>query len=131
MEMSAEERAGGLAAAARVLRADLIFAAETIAAHNHVEIVEAPAAGSIMVELETPVGSFCLTEVVVTRCAVRVEQRHGWAAVLGWDDEASLAAAILDAQPEVAQPIAAAALGAEAGSRAAEMAAIAATRVER
>jgi alpha-D-ribose 1-methylphosphonate 5-triphosphate synthase subunit PhnG len=130
MAVTPEERAGGLAAAARVLRADLISAAETVAARNRVEIVEAPAPGSVMVELETPVGSFCLTEVVVTRCAVRVAGRQGWAAVLGWDDEASLAAAILDAEPAVAEPLATAALATEAGARAAEAAAIAATKVE-
>jgi alpha-D-ribose 1-methylphosphonate 5-triphosphate synthase subunit PhnG len=130
MAVFPEERSRGLAAAARVLRADLISAAETIAARNHVEVVEAPAPGSVMVELETPVGSFCLTEVVVTRCAVRVADNHGWAAVLGWDDEASLAAAIVDTQPEVADPLTTAALAAEAGARAAEAAAVAATKVE-
>jgi len=128
--LTPERRAEGLAAAARVARSELIAAAEGLVSRGHVEVVEAPAAGSLMVELETPAGSFCLTEVVVTTCTIRLDGRPGWAAVMGWDDEASLAAAIIDADPALADGVAEAAVAAEARAREDESAAIAATRVD-
>ncbi len=128
-ELSPERRSAGLAAAARGQRAELVALAEVVASRSRVEVVEAPAAGSIMVELDTPAGSFCLTEVVVTTCTVRVNDRAGWAALLGWDDEASLAAAILDAEPALADPLAAAALAQVASRHEEEALAVAATRV--
>lgn len=131
MALSPEDRSAGLAAAARVNRLELIAAAELVAARSAVRVVSAPAAGSVMVQLETPVGTFCLTEAIVTSCEVEVAEAVGWSAVLGWDDEASLAAAILDATPRDGDAIASAALAAEAAIRSIESAAVAATRVER
>jgi alpha-D-ribose 1-methylphosphonate 5-triphosphate synthase subunit PhnG len=127
--LSPEGRSAGLAAAARGQRAELVALAEVVASRSRVEVVEAPAAGSVMVELDTPAGSFCLTEVVVTTCAVRVDGRAGWAAVQGWDDEASLAAAILDAEPALADALAQSALAGVASRHEEEARAVAATRV--
>ena len=129
--LSPEDRSAGLAAAVRAERAAVVALAELVATRSRVDVVEAPAAGSVMVELETPAGSFSLTEVVVTTCAVRVDDRPGWAAVLGWDDEASLAAAILDAEPALADPLAEAAIARIAASHDEEARVVAATRVGR
>ena len=95
-----------------------------------VEVLEAPSAASVMVELQTPVGSFCFTEVVVTTARVEVAGREGWACVLGWDEEGALAAALLDAAPtpSVAQLVAGA-LSDEAADREAGARAFAATKV--
>jgi len=92
-----EDLSAGLAAAARVKRSELLDVAERIARGEQVSIVEAPAARSVMLELGTAVGSFCFTEVVVTTASVRVGRSFGWAAVMGFDQEAALAAALADA----------------------------------
>lgn len=97
--MTPERRSEGLAAAARVLRGELVERAEGIAAGQPCRVVEAPAPGSVMVELESPVGSFCFTEVVVTTARVEVDGTPGWACVLGFDEEGALAGALLDAMP--------------------------------
>lgn len=97
--MTPERRAEGLAAAARVLRPEMEAMAEAVAAGRSVEVVRAPAAGSLMLQLASPVGDFNLTEVAVTTAEVRVDGTAGWACVLGWDEEGALAAALLDATP--------------------------------
>ena len=94
--MSPEERAEGLAAAARVQRDALLALGNALADQHLIEVLNAPAAGSLVVELATEVGGFCLTEAIVTTASVRVDGRVGWASVAGWDDEAALAAAICD-----------------------------------
>jgi alpha-D-ribose 1-methylphosphonate 5-triphosphate synthase subunit PhnG len=87
----------GLAAAARVRRDELIALADDIARRHDVDVIEVPAPASMMLELESNVGSFCLTEVVVTTARVRIERNFGWGAVLGWDAEGALASALCDA----------------------------------
>lgn len=95
---SAKERlSAGLAAAARVKRLELLDIAERIAGSAQVAVLQAPSASSVLVELGTPIGAFCFTEVVVTTASVRVDQASGWAAVMGFDQEAALAAAVADA----------------------------------
>ena len=128
--MTAERRSAGLAAAARVAREELLDLAEATASEDAVTVVSAPAAGGVMIDVETHAGAFCACEVVVTTASVRVRETNGWACVLGFDREAALAAAILDARPDVAvETLAADALAREAAARAAEDAALAGTRV--
>ncbi|GEM_PF-3478668 len=97
IQMTPERRAEGLAAASRTRRTELVALAEEIARRSEIEIVEAPSAATLMVELESPAGRFCFTEVVVTYATARVNGRDGWACVAGWDEEAALAAALCDA----------------------------------
>lgn len=120
----------GLAAAARVRRAELIALADDVAEHAPVEVLDAPAAGSIMLELESSVGSFCFAEVVVTTARVRVDDRNGWGCVLGWDAEGALASALCDAvADERAARVARSALEDEARAREARLRAVAGTKV--
>lgn len=120
----------GLAAAARVRRAELIALAEEIAQQGGVEVSQAPAAGTIMVELDSSVGAFCFTEVVVTTARVRVARLDGWAAVLGWDAEGALASALCEAvADERAFDLARNALEDEAAAREDLLRAVAATKV--
>lgn len=120
----------GLAAAARVRRDDLLDLAEQLASSQAVAVVEPPRGGTVMVELESPVGPFCFTEAVVTTALVTVDEREGWGCVLGWDEEGALAAALLDAAgAEAAAQLAEAALEDERGARELTQRAVAATRV--
>ncbi len=96
--MSPELRSEGLAAAARVERDALLSLADEFARGAAVEVLDAPAAGSIIVRLSTAVGSFYFSEVVVTTARVRAGGGDGWGCVLGWDAEAALAAALCDAR---------------------------------
>lgn len=129
--MTPQRRAEGLAAAARTLRGELVEAAEQVARTAAVDLVSVPAAASVMLELSSPVGDFCLTEVVVTTAEVRIAGRSGWGCVLGFDEEAALAGAILDATPAAgADRLAERALALEADHAAAEARAVATTRVE-
>ena len=129
--MTPERRAEGLAAAARTLRTELVKRAEALAGAEAVEVTRSPAPGSVMLELASPVGDFCFTEVVVTTAEVRVDGRAGWSCVLGYDEEAALAAAILDASagPDV-EDLAGRALDAEARRASEEARAVASTRVD-
>lgn len=129
--MTPERRAEGLAAAARTFRSELVERAELVAGAEAVEVTRSPAPGSVMLELASPVGRFCFTEVVVTSAEVRVQGRAGWSCVLGYDDEAALAAAILDASPgpEV-EALAGRALDVEARQASEEARAVASTRVD-
>jgi alpha-D-ribose 1-methylphosphonate 5-triphosphate synthase subunit PhnG len=101
-----EELSEGLAAAARVRRDELLDLAECVATSRQVTVTQRPAAGSVMLELEGPVGAFCFTEAVVTTARVEVrlepEARVGWGCAMGWDPEAALAIALLDAEPGAA-----------------------------
>jgi phosphonate C-P lyase system protein PhnG len=125
-----ERRSEGLAAAARALRPELLDAAELIVQGGQVEVTEPPKAGSVMVELASPVGDFCFTEVVVTTAGVRLAGRPGWACVLGYDEEAALAGAVLDAvQGQEVERLAERALAAEAQQSMEEARAVASTRV--
>jgi alpha-D-ribose 1-methylphosphonate 5-triphosphate synthase subunit PhnG len=128
--MTPEARAEGLAAAARVLREEMVAKAELIAAAGPVEVVVAPAAGSVTLQVASPVGAFNLTEVAVTTAEARVAGCAGWGCVLGWDEEGALAAALLDATPG-ADVIALArrALEIEAAERDRQARAVATTRV--
>jgi alpha-D-ribose 1-methylphosphonate 5-triphosphate synthase subunit PhnG len=122
----------GLAAAARVRRDDLLDRAEQIASDHRVFVLDAPRPASTMVELETPVGAFCFTEVVVTTARVRVDGAEGWGCALGWDEEGALAAALVDAAGDrEAQELAAQALADEAAARLETARLVAASRVER
>jgi alpha-D-ribose 1-methylphosphonate 5-triphosphate synthase subunit PhnG len=126
-----ERRAEGLAAAARTLRAELLEHAETQARARAVDVLRSPAPGSVMLELDSPVGRFCFTEVVVTSAEVRVEDREGWGCVLGYDEEGALAAAILDASAGAdVERLAGRALDAESRQADEEARAVGQTRVD-
>lgn len=128
--MTPERRSEGLAAAARSLRGELIEHAAGIAGGCRCRVVEPPTPGSVMVELESPVGSFCLTEVVVTTARVEVDGAGGWGCVLGFDEEGALAGALLDAAPgSDVQRLAQRALDREAREREAAACAVASTEV--
>lgn len=129
--MTPEQRAEGLAAAARTLRPELVGRAEALARAEAVEVTRPPAPGSLMLELASPVGRFCFTEVVVTTSEVRVGGRAGWSCVLGYDEEAALAAAILDASAGAeVEGLARRALDAETQRASEEAVAVAGTRVD-
>lgn len=96
--MSEERRAAGLAAAARVCRDELLALGERIAAEHQVELLEPPAPGTVMLELETGLGEFCLGEAAVTTCLVRADGTEGWGAVIGLDHAGAVAAALADAR---------------------------------
>jgi alpha-D-ribose 1-methylphosphonate 5-triphosphate synthase subunit PhnG len=125
--------AQGLAAAARVRRDALIALADETAAAYAVDLTEAPAPNSVLLEVESAAGSFYLTEVVITAARVRVEGRDGYGCVLGWDAGGALAGALCDAaaphERERVALLAQEALDAEAADRQAHMHAIEATRV--
>lgn len=95
--MERTQRAGWLAAAARTARPELLALAEAVAADAHVDIRSPATPGSVMVELDVAVGTFCLADVVVTEALVAVDGEVGWASVMGFDEHAAVAAAILDA----------------------------------
>ena len=129
--MTPERRAEGLAAAARTLRPELLDRAEELARAGAIAVTGSPAPGSVMLELASPVGQFCFTEVVVTTAEVSVDGRRGWACVLGFDEAAALAAAILDASAgRDVERLAGRALEAEARRSAEEARAVAETRVD-
>ena len=120
----------GLAAAARVRRNELLALADDLALQNDVSVIDAPAPGSVMLELDSSVGAFCFTEVVVTTARVRVERAEGWGAVMGWDAEGALASALCDAAGgERASALARQALADESHQRIERMRAVAATKV--
>jgi hypothetical protein len=126
---AASELAEGLAAAARVRREALLDLAETVAAAG-AEVAEPPRAATVLQRVSGPVGTFCLTEVVVTTATALAGGRRGWACVLGWDEEGALAAALVAAgRPPGARELADEALAAEATHRRERLHAVAATRV--
>jgi alpha-D-ribose 1-methylphosphonate 5-triphosphate synthase subunit PhnG len=123
-------RSEGLAAAARVRRPDLLALAEEVALAAAVDLVDPPAAASVMLELESSVGTFCLTEVVVTTARVRAGEADGWGCVLGWDAEGALATALCDAAAGArAEDLARHALDVESAARRERLHAVAATKV--
>jgi phosphonate C-P lyase system protein PhnG len=123
-------RSEGLAAAARVRRDELVALADDVAASLAVEVVEAPAAASVMLELSSRTGTFCLTEVVVTTARVRVRANDGWGCVMGFDPAGALAGALCDAlADERVEVLARRALADEAAARAERSRALAATKV--
>lgn len=129
--MTPERRSEGLAAAVRVRRQEVLSEAEAVLLRSRIEVVRPPAAGSVMLEVDSPVGSFCLTEVVVTTAEVLVDGRSGWASVLGFDEEAAVAAAIIDGSGGgAAERLAGAALADEAEQAREEARMVAATRVD-
>ncbi len=126
-----ERRAQGLAAAARVRRAELLVLAERLAGAAEVAVDEAPAPAAVMVELEAPMGSFCLAQVVVTTAGVRLDGQPGWGCVVGWDDEGALAVAMCSATGgQEVDSLAGQALLDEEANRASVGRSAAATRVE-
>ena len=130
--MTPEQRAAGLAAAARVRRADLLAAADGIAGAGQVEMLEAPVPRSVMLELETAAGAFCVSEVVVTTALVAVGGAEGWGCVMGWDDEGALAAATCSALADATvDEIARSALDDEREAAEREQADVAGTRLGR
>lgn len=90
-------RPQALAAAVRGDRARVIDLAETVIAQHTVDVAVAPGAASVMLRLDSPVGTFNLAEVVVTEAEVAVDGHRGWGSVMGSDEEAALACAVLDA----------------------------------
>jgi alpha-D-ribose 1-methylphosphonate 5-triphosphate synthase subunit PhnG len=129
--MSPHQRAQGLAAAARVLRGQLLELAGPLAERGDVVIDRAPEAAAVMTTLRSPLGEHCLAEVVVTLADITTDEGPGWGCVLGWDAEGALAAALLDsAEPETADLLAAAALAVEEGQRAERAAETRLTRME-
>jgi alpha-D-ribose 1-methylphosphonate 5-triphosphate synthase subunit PhnG len=125
-----ENLSEGLAAAARVRRQELLDLAERVATTRRVVVTSAPAAGSVLVDLDSPVGAFCFTEVVVTTGRVEVEDCAGWGCALGWDPEGALAGALLDADPSAAAfSLARRALADEESERLRRRRAVATTRV--
>lgn len=71
-----------------------------------------------MTVIHTPIGEHCLTEVIVTSAEVTVGAAPGWACVMGWDPDAALAAALLDAgAPHAADELAERAIAAETEMR--------------
>lgn len=128
---STESRAEGLAAAARTHRDELLALAEPIAGWRDVTVKAAPEPGTVLAELATPIGRQCLTEVIVTTAEVVVAGNPGWACVLGWDAEAALAAALLEAaDPDAAARLGAAALGEEERRQAANYQRVRGTRMD-
>jgi phosphonate C-P lyase system protein PhnG len=120
----------GLAAAARVRRDELLTLADELAQSHEVDVVERPTPGTLMLELESSVGPFCFTEVVVTTARVRIAHTEGWGAVMGWDAEGALAGALCDAAGgERATTLARNALADESERRIARMRAVASTKV--
>lgn len=65
-------------------------------------ILLGPEVGLVMMQVREPVCEerFFLGEVLVTRAEVALSGTHGWAMRMGEDREATLAAAILDAEAE-------------------------------
>ncbi|HTV73977.1 MAG TPA: phosphonate C-P lyase system protein PhnG [Candidatus Acidoferrales bacterium] len=128
--MTAPERSAGLAAAARLWRDDLIALGERVLDAASVEVTAMPAPGSVMMELAGEIGSFCFTEVVVTTASVCVDGASGWGCVMGYDREAALAAAVLDARAtDEVESFAKAALAAEEEERMRLSRALAGTRI--
>lgn len=70
--------------------------AEEVLASAHVTVTQPAGPCSVIMELATPVGEFCLTEVVVTEAFVEVDGLPGWGCVMGFDEHAGLAAAVVD-----------------------------------
>lgn len=127
---SPEARAEGLAAAARVRRSELIALADAVAAGPSVSVTTPPAAATVMVEVDTRVGAFCLAELVITTAAVRVADEPGWGCVVGWDAEGALAAALCEAGRRAeADQLGAAALAQEAADRQRLVESVSATKV--
>ena len=119
----------GLAAAARVRREELLDLAEEVADAG-AQVLEPPRAGTVMIRLGGAVGTFCLTEAVVTTATALAGGRAGWGCVLGWDEEGALACALLAAaRPEGSLRLAEAALADEEAGRRQRLEAVAATRV--
>ena len=128
--MSSSARREGFAAAARVRRSEMLDMAELVAGREAVLVTHPPAPSTLMLEVQSPVGGFCLTEVVVTTAAVAIGGQQGWAVVLGYDEEGALAGAILDAMPGAdGESLATSALAAEAELRRQESILVAATKV--
>jgi alpha-D-ribose 1-methylphosphonate 5-triphosphate synthase subunit PhnG len=125
-----EERSAGLAAAARTQREELLALAGRALAGAEVELLAPPEPGTIMLELEGRAGTFCFTEVAITTARVRLDGAEGWGCVMGFDGEAAVASAVLDARPgDAVVRLARAALQAEAEAREARARGVARTRV--
>lgn len=121
----------GLAAAARTHRGDLLALGEHVARTRAVDVDAAPAAQSVLMELATPIGTAGLGEAIVTTTTVTVDGRPGWGCVLGWDETASLAAALCEAADDAdAHALAHHALATEQAAARDRAAAVARTRVD-
>lgn len=122
--------ARGLAAAARTHRADLLALGEHIAETRKVGVAAAPAPQSVLIELDGPIGTAGLGEAIVTTTTVTVDGHPGWGCVLGWDETASLAAAVCEATGDAAaHALAEKALAAEQAASEERAVGIARTRV--
>jgi alpha-D-ribose 1-methylphosphonate 5-triphosphate synthase subunit PhnG len=66
----------GLAAAARERRGELLALAERIADTEQVQLVRAPTAGSVLIELDSPIGTAVVGEALVTTARTRVGDRY-------------------------------------------------------
>jgi alpha-D-ribose 1-methylphosphonate 5-triphosphate synthase subunit PhnG len=70
-------------------------------------LVSGPEVGMVMLQVREPVCEerFYLGEVLVTRAEVELRGTRGWAMRMGEDREATLAAALLDAEVESCGPL--------------------------
>lgn len=102
----------------------LLTLAEEVLATAAVDVVLAPRVGMLMLRLREPVQSavYNAGEVVVTEARVACGEGQGYAMRLGWQPEATLAAAVLDAAVEAGHPLRERILALLAALRAAEAA---------
>jgi alpha-D-ribose 1-methylphosphonate 5-triphosphate synthase subunit PhnG len=100
-----EARAGLLAEAPAAALVDL---AEAAIARSVPDVIGGPEVGLVVLQVREPVvgDRFNLAEVLVTQARVLHRGTEGWAMRLGDDPEATLAAAVLDAEAECEGPLA-------------------------
>ncbi len=129
MTPTAERRAELLAVADRDA---LVSVAQRCLAGGEVDVRSPPETGTLLLEVREPVVGerFHLGEVLVTRAEVQVGETAGWAMRLGDDHEATLAAAVCDAEVEAGRALAHEVLALCEATAAAQRAAIAAEHAE-
>ncbi len=129
MTPSAERRAELLAVADRDV---LVSVAQRCLAGGEVQVSSPPETGTLLLEMREPVVGerFHLGEVLVTQAEVQVGDAAGWAIRLGDDHEATLAAAVCDAEVEAGRDLADVVLALCEAAAAAQRAAAAAERAE-
>lgn len=121
----------GLAAAARVLREDLLALAAAVLDRCDPSVIEPPEPRTVMNHFAADRGQQCLGEVVVTTARVAESGRSSWSIVLGWDEEGALAAAIVGlGDPSLVRELGTRALRIEDEQRQETAQMVAATRME-
>lgn len=88
-------------------RDELIALAERCLLSGLPEVILAPEVGTVAMVVREPIvhDRMILADVLVTRAEVSWEGVTGWAMRLGDDREATIAAAICDAEAEAARPL--------------------------